>query len=112
VEQRRLGTVSLGPYGSIPETDVTGPAARLAKTEQRTLGYFRWDRMTEHSDHCRIVGRSLVGERAVDEQTFASLTILTERLERLRKRDDVFSDIDFSSDVKKLKGRKNAVPVC
>jgi len=67
--------------------------------------------MTEHSDHCRIVGRSLAGERAVDEQTFASLTILTERLERLRIRGDIFSDIDFSSDVKKLKARKNAVPV-
>jgi hypothetical protein len=67
--------------------------------------------MTEHSDHCRIVGGSLSGERAVDEETFASLTILTERLERLRKLDNVFSDIDFSSDVKKLKGRKNAVPV-
>ena len=67
--------------------------------------------MTEHSDHCRIVSRSLSGERAVDEQTFASLTILTERLERLRKLDNIFSDIDFSSDVKKLKGRKNAVPV-
>ena len=67
--------------------------------------------MTEHSDHCRIVGRSLSGERAVDEQTFASLTILTERLERLRKRGDIFSDVDFSSHVKKLKARKNAVPV-
>jgi len=67
--------------------------------------------MTEHSDHCRIVSRSLTGEREVDEETFASLTILTERLERLKKLDDVFSDIDFSSDMKKLKGRKKAVPV-
>jgi hypothetical protein len=67
--------------------------------------------MTEHSDHCRIVGRSLSGERAVDEQTFASLTILTERLERLRKCGDIFSDVDFSSHVKKLKARKKAVPV-
>jgi hypothetical protein len=67
--------------------------------------------MTEHTDHCRIVGRSLSGERAVDEQTFASLAILTERLERLRKLNDAFSDIGLSSDVEKLKGRKNAVPV-
>jgi hypothetical protein len=67
--------------------------------------------MTEHSDHCRIISRSLTGERATDEETFASLTILTERLERLKKLDNVFSDIDFSSDVKKLKGRKKAVPV-
>jgi hypothetical protein len=67
--------------------------------------------MTEHLDHCRIVSRSLTGERAVDEETFASLTILSERLERLKKVDDVFSGIDFSSDVKKLKSRKNTVPV-
>jgi hypothetical protein len=67
--------------------------------------------MTEHSNHCRTVSRSLTGERAVNEETFASLTILSERLERLKELDDVFSGIDFSSDVKKLKGRKNAVPV-
>jgi len=63
------------------------------------------------SNHCQIVEKSLTGERAVDEQTLASLEILTERLERLKKLDGLFSGIEFSSAVEKLKTRKNAVAV-
>ncbi|MHC4707320.1 MAG: hypothetical protein ACYS8I_09565 [Planctomycetota bacterium] len=36
-------------------------------------------------DHWQIVKKSLSGARGVDEQTFASLAILDERLERLKK---------------------------
>ena len=61
------------------------------------------------SNHCRIVAKSLAGERDVDEQTFASLAILGERLERLKKIDEAFSNIVFSSAVKKLQSQKNAV---
>jgi len=64
------------------------------------------------SNHCQIVRDSIAGERAVGEQTFASLAILTERLERLKKLDKSFSEIAFSSGVKRLKTRKNAVAVC
>jgi len=64
------------------------------------------------SNHCQTVRDSIAGERAVDEQTFASLAILTERLERLKKLDKSFSEIAFSSGVKRLKARKNAVAVC
>jgi len=63
------------------------------------------------STHCRIVSRSLTGEQAIDEQTFASLAILTDRLERLRRLDKAFSEVDFSRVVKRLKSRENAVPV-
>ncbi len=63
------------------------------------------------SSHCQIVRNSLSGKRAVDEQTFASLAILTERVERLKKVDKIFSNVAFSSVVKKLKGQKNAVAV-
>ncbi|MHC4462191.1 MAG: hypothetical protein ACYS6W_10860 [Planctomycetota bacterium] len=63
------------------------------------------------SNHCRIVRDSLAGNRGVDEQTYASLTILTERLERLKNRYENFGDVEFSSAVRKLKGRKNAVAV-
>ncbi len=63
------------------------------------------------SSHCQIVRNSLSGKRAVDEQTFASLAILTERVERLKKVDKIFSNVAFSSAVKKLKGQKNAVAV-
>jgi hypothetical protein len=53
----------------------------------------------------------LTGERAVDEQALASLEILTERLERLQKLGSIFSGVEFSSAVKKLKARRNIVAV-
>jgi len=67
--------------------------------------------MEVDSNHCQIVRDSIVGKRAVDEQTFASLTILTERLERLKKVDKIFGSVVFSSAVKELKGQKNAVAI-
>ena len=62
-------------------------------------------------NHCRIVGKGLNGEKAVDEQTFASLEILTERLERLKRLGKAFSRIEFSSAIEELKARRNAVAV-
>jgi hypothetical protein len=62
-------------------------------------------------NHCQIVGKSLSGEREVDEQTFASVAILSERLERLKKLDKTFFSITFSSAVKRLKSQENAVAV-
>jgi len=64
------------------------------------------------TNHFQIVKDSIACGRGVDEQTFASLTILAERLERLKKLDNAFSDIAFSPAVKKLAKRGNAVAVC
>ena len=64
-----------------------------------------------NTNHCQIVEESLNGEKAVDEQTFASLAILTERLERLKKFDKVFSSVAFSSAVRKLREQKIVVTV-
>ena len=63
------------------------------------------------SNHCRIVAESLAGERQVDEQTFASLAILAEKLEQLKQLDQAFAGVEFSSDVKRLQSRKNVVTV-
>ncbi|MCK4752927.1 MAG: hypothetical protein KAS75_05730 [Planctomycetes bacterium] len=63
------------------------------------------------SSHCQMVSGSLAGERAIDEQTFASLAILTERLERLKKLGKSFAGIEFSSAVKKMSKQKNAVAI-
>ncbi len=63
------------------------------------------------SNHCQVVRDGIVGERAIDEQTFASLAVLSERLERLKKLDKVFSDVAFSSAVEKLKSQNNKVLV-
>lgn len=62
-------------------------------------------------NHWHIVSRSLTGQRAIDEQTFASAAVLGERLNRLRKLDKVFCHVDFSPDVKRLQRRKDAMPV-
>ena len=65
----------------------------------------------EGLNHCQIVKDSLIGERAVDQQTFASLTILTERLERLKKLDRAFGNVTFSPAVEELKARQDTIPV-
>ncbi|MHC4757566.1 MAG: hypothetical protein ACYTE8_02810 [Planctomycetota bacterium] len=62
--------------------------------------------------HCRIVERSLSGKRSVDEQTFASIAILRERLERLQKADGRFDGISVSKHVKSLKSRRKEPSVC
>ena len=63
------------------------------------------------SNHCHIVAGSLVGEREVDERTFSSLSILRERLERLKKIDGAFSGIKLSPAVDKLREQKIKVAV-
>ncbi len=64
------------------------------------------------SNHCQIVGQSLAGERAVDEQTFTSLAVLGERLGRLRKLDEAFEKVTFSDAARKLAKQKNVMAVC
>ena len=68
--------------------------------------------MTEaDGNHCRIVRDGLSGERAVDEQTFASLAVLEERLEQLKKLDKIFSGVEISPNLKKLKKQRKAVAI-
>lgn len=61
------------------------------------------------SSHCQIVGKSISGQREIDEQTFASVAVLSERLERLKSSSRLFSEISFSPAVKRLARRKTAV---
>jgi len=68
--------------------------------------------MTEaDSNHCGIVAESLAGKRQVDEQTFASLAVLGERLERLKERNEMFCGVAFSSAAERLQARRSAVMV-
>jgi hypothetical protein len=62
-------------------------------------------------NHCQIVERSLCGEREIDEQTFVSLEVLSERLERLKEHDSAFSEVEFSTDVRNLQDKHNVVAV-
>ena len=63
------------------------------------------------SNHCRIVAESLAGERPVDERTLASLAILEDRLERLKKLDEAFSDVAFSRAVGQLRSQSSTIAV-
>ena len=67
--------------------------------------------MIEDVDHFQVVAENLDGRRTVDEQTLASLAILSERLERLKKFDGIFDGVRFSPAVEKLRLRRNAVAV-
>lgn len=64
-----------------------------------------------NGSHCQVVARTLSGQRPIDEQTHASLSVLTERLGRLRSQGGLFSAIEFSPHVKKLKRRVAPVSV-
>lgn len=61
------------------------------------------------SNHCQIVSESITGKRSVDYRTFASIDVLSEKLERVKKFDSAFSGISFSPEVQKLQHRVMAV---
>lgn len=63
------------------------------------------------SNHCRIVAECLAGKREVDEQTLASLSVLDERLEKLKKLGGAFSGVVFSGAVERLRTQIGTVAV-
>ena len=67
--------------------------------------------MTGMDGHFRILGRSLSGERPVDEQTYACVAVLSERLEHLKAHGSSFAGIEFSPDVEGLRRHAPAMTV-
>jgi hypothetical protein len=65
--------------------------------------------ITMESNYCRIVNESLSGERDVDENTLAAVAVLSEKLERLRKIDPDFSDVEFSPYIDSLVSQRRTV---
>ncbi len=63
------------------------------------------------SNHCRIVAESLSGRRKTDEKTLASLAVLDERLQKLKKLGGAFSDLAFSEDVENVRRAGYAVSI-
>jgi len=63
-------------------------------------------------NECQIVKDSITGKRSIDEQTFASVAILADRLERLKKSEKLFAGVRFSSAVRKLARQRKTVAVC
>ena len=54
------------------------------------------------SNYCQIVTESLNSQRGIDEKTFASIEVLQDRLDRLKKLSGSFGEIEFSPEFKKL----------
>jgi len=67
--------------------------------------------MELYQDHCEVVKDSMSGKRTIDEQTFASVAILDERLGRVKKLGGCFSGIGFSPAVEQLKTSQSRLPV-
>ena len=62
----------------------------------------------EHN-YLQVIKDSINGCRRTDDLTFASIEILGDRLDRLKKLDKSFAKVAFSSSVKRLARQKNAV---
>jgi hypothetical protein len=56
----------------------------------------------KHSDHFKIINDSLTGTSPVDEETFSSVAVLAERLEKLKRNSDDFNDVTFSPELEEL----------
>ena len=56
----------------------------------------------KQSDHFKIINDSLTGGKSVDEETFSSVAVLAERLEKLKRSSDLFVDIEFSPQLEEL----------
>jgi hypothetical protein len=63
------------------------------------------------SDHWRVLKEALSSDCPIDEQTLASLSILTEQMERVRRSHPLLAAVGFSPSVKELSRRAGVVPV-
>jgi len=52
--------------------------------------------------HCTTVLESLNGSRSADEQTFASIGLLADKLQTVRKLHPAFMNVEFSPQVQAL----------
>ncbi len=53
-------------------------------------------------DHFKIINASLAGSSPLDEETFSSVAVLSERLDKLKRSSDQFKDITFSDQLEEL----------
>jgi hypothetical protein len=68
--------------------------------------------MTElFKDHCEVVQESLQGKRETDDRTFASLEILKDRLDRVKRMSPRFAIVEFSPAVRQMSKSSNKLAV-
>ncbi|HIJ67128.1 MAG TPA: hypothetical protein HPP87_02260 [Planctomycetes bacterium] len=66
---------------------------------------------TEYN-HFKLITDSLTGKRSTDEDTFSSIAVLAERLDRLRKTNALFNEVAFSEQVEDLALRGMISAIC
>lgn len=59
----------------------------------------------------QVIQDALAGRREADERALAALAVLEERLERIRALGGGFSEVGFSSDIRKLRRNKSLAAV-
>ena len=59
-----------------------------------------------------LLRETLQGRRPADEQTFDSIAVFAERLERLKQLDKAFANVSFSPDVQRLAKQEKSFIVC
>ena len=59
----------------------------------------------------QVVQDALAGRREADEHALAAVAVLGERLERIKALGGAFSEIGFSSEVRKLSRKKSLATV-
>jgi hypothetical protein len=64
-----------------------------------------------YPNHCEVVKDSLNGTKAIDEQTFASLEVLNDRLERVKKLGGKFANVVFSPAAEHLRKQSSRLTV-
>jgi hypothetical protein len=62
-------------------------------------------------DHCEVVQDSLHGTRETDERTFASLEILKDRLDKVKRMSPKLAIVEFSPAIDKMRKSSNKLAV-
>jgi len=62
-------------------------------------------------DHIRIVNDGLSNDGRVDEKTLWSISILSQRLKKLKESNPIFAEITLSNDVNSLASKQMASAV-
>ena len=57
---------------------------------------------TNQRDHCKVINESMCGLKPIDDETYLSVAVLSERLENLKATSNIFSEVGFSPDVEEL----------
>ena len=68
--------------------------------------------MVEQENEFMEVANCITGGKPVNERVLESVSILSERLERLKQQSSLFSGVSFSDEVAALAGHQAPTAVC